>query len=180
MVLQNGRSLLIEVTERTPKKIELLPKDYLECGARIINDYTKNKGLTVQGCAVRLVCENGMTAPKTTGKVQIEAYGTAEFSDELEQKIDASFKVWEEHADLFKQANEITVHLKDIIQDHAFLPKKEMEEVIGNLKDKETLYTIWNEYTRVIQHKLTQKKKTIDIIGMQKRANKILNVVIVE
>jgi len=177
-LMQNGRSLLIDVTERTPKKIELLPKDYLECGARIMNDYGKNKGLSVQGSATRLVCSNGVTAPKTTGAVNIEAFGTADFSTELEQKIDASFKVWEDHAELFKQANATTVHVKDIINDHAFLPKKEMEEVIGNLKDEETLYNIWNEYTRVIQHQLAPKKKTIDIIGLQKRANKILQVVV--
>jgi len=178
-LMQNGQMLLVDVTERTPKKIELLPKDYLECGARVINDYTKNKGLSVQGSAIRLVCENGLTAPTTTGKVAIEAFGTADFSKELESKIDASFKVWEEHADLFKNANSTVVSVKDILQDHSFLPKKEMEEVIVKLKDKESLYNIWNEYTRIIQHNLIPKKKTIDIIGLQKRANKILQVVVI-
>jgi len=179
LLMENGRSLLIEVTERTPQKIELLPKDYLECGARIVNDYTKNKGLSVQGYAVRLVCTNGITAPVNADKVAVEAFGTADFNEELETKINSSFKVWEEQADLFKSANETTVHVKDILQDHAFLPKKEMEEVIGNLKDEESLYNIWNEYTRVIQHKLAPKKKTLNIIGMQKRANKILKVVVI-
>jgi len=177
MTLRNGRMLMIEVTEREPKKIELLPKDYLEVGARIVNDYTKNKGLSVQGYGVRLVCSNGVTAPKMAGKVEIEAFGTADFAKEMESKINGSFKVWEDYSELFEQANKTKVHVKDIINDHSFLPKKEMELIIGNLKDEETLYDVWNEYTRVIQHEIAPKKQTTDVIKWQKRANKILQVV---
>jgi len=180
LIMNNGLQLMIEVTERTPRKIQLFPNDYLECGARIINDYSKSRGLSVQGYATRLVCDNGLVAPSTGRKAQIFAYGTAEFATELEAQIEACLNVWVDSTEIFKKANDTEVSVKDIIEEHNFLPRKAMEEVISNLKDKETLYDIWNEYTRCIQHTVSPKIKTDGTIGLQKRANKILTTVIIK
>jgi len=178
LLMNNGRKMMIEITERMPKKIELLPNDFLECGAHIFNDYGKSRGLSVAGFGTRLICENGVVAPKHGKKMQIFAYGTSEFSKELEEQIDASLSVWINVGELMKRANETKVHVKDILENIDFLPKKYMKVVTDNLKDEETLYNIWNEYTRVITHVIGPKVKTQGLLSLQKRANKILSITV--
>jgi len=177
-LMENGRMIMIEVTEQQPKKIELMPKDFIEVGARITNDYGKNAGLQVQGFGTRLVCSNGLVAPKFGNKIPVQAFGTAEFAEEMQMHIDNAFSIWEDTkmTELFKYANETSVHVKDILEDHSFLPKKHMEEVIKNLKDEETLYNIWNAYTQVITHQIAPNTKDLNTIGLQKRANKLLTI----
>lgn len=173
-MMSKGRLMMIELVEREPKQIELLPKDYLECGARVFNDYGKSKGLSVQGWAMRMVCENGLVAPKVSRKMEIHAYGTSEFSSELEEQILASLKVWQESIDLFKRASEIKISVKDMLEEHSFLPRKYMDIVVGNLKDQETIYDIWCEYTRAITHDIAPHAHSIGVISLQRKANKIL------
>lgn len=174
----NGRMLMVDVTEREPKKIELLPNDYLECGARITNDYGRSRGLSIQGYATRLVCSNGVVAPTRSASIPIEAFGTDKFAIEIEEKINKALNVWVEEAELFKLAHAKKVHTKDILPEHTFLPKKAMEEITGKLKDEETVYDIWNAFTFVIQHTLAEKKQKLNVIGLQRRANKILEVAV--
>ena len=175
---KKGTTLMIEMTEREPKKIELFPEDYLECGVRVFNDYSKNAGLSIQSFGVRLACTNGVVAPKFGEKIPIKAFGTEEFAKEMEVVINSAFEAWtnEKTSAIFKHAVDTTVSVKDILEDHSFLPKKHMEEIIKSLKDRETLYNIWNAYTQVITHKVSQNKKDIDIIYLQKRANQILTI----
>jgi len=172
-LLKNGLILSVEVTERTPRKIELLPDDYLECGARIINDYSKNRGLSVQAIATRLVCSNGMIAPKLGRKMKVYAYGTSEFSNELEEQINTALDAWTTaSSDIFLKASQTKVHVKGIISYHSFLSKKYMEQIISELNDVETLYNIYNKYTEIITHKV--KANNSRLIKLQKRANRIL------
>lgn len=173
-LIDNGQKLLIELTEQTPRKIALLKDDMLECGARIINDYGRSRGLSVEGSGVRLVCTNGVTAPVHTRRMQIYAYGTAEFAPELEEQIEACLNAWIDSAKLIEWAAETEVSVKDVIPQHTFLPKKHMETVLKRLKDKESLYTIWNVFTEVISHDIEPHVKTLNTVGLQKRANKIL------
>ena len=180
LFMNGGQKMMIEVTERTPKKIELLPNDFLECGARIFNDYGKSRGLSVAGYGMRLICENGVVAPKVGRKMQIFAYGTSEFAKELEEQIAASIAVWQDTTEIMERANETTVHVKDILEDIDFLPKKYMKIVTDKLKDEETLYNIWNEYTRVITHEIGPKVKTQGLLSLQKMENKILTIQIEE
>lgn len=177
-LVDNGQMLMVEVTEQTPKKIELLPNDFIECGARIYNDYSKNAGLSVQAFGTRLICTNGVVAPTTGQKISIQAFGTAEFSKEMQMYIDDAFSVWQDEKinAIFKHAVDTEVHVKDILENHSFLPKKYMEEVINNLKDVENLYDIWNSYTQVITHNIAPNSKDIGVIDLQKRANKILTI----
>jgi len=173
-LIDNGTKLLIDLTEQTPRKIALMKDDMLECGARVVNDYSKTRGLSVQGSGLRLACTNGVTAPIHTRKMQIFAYGTDEFAPELEAQIEACLNAWVDSAKLIEWANETKVHTKDFIIDHIFLPKKHMESVADKLKDEESLYTIWNVYTEVITHEIAPNVKTFNVIGLEKRANKIL------
>jgi len=177
-LMSNGQMLMVELTEREPKKIELLPEDFIEVGARIFNDYSKNAGLSVQAYGTRLACTNGMIAPTFGTKIPIQAFGTAEFSKEIQMHLDDAFKIWyaEDVNQLFKRATEVEVSIKDILEDHSFLPNKHMDEVISKLEDKENLYKIWNTYTQVITHQIAPKTKDINTIGLQKRANKILTI----
>ena len=175
---KNNKMLMVELTEREPKKIELMPKDYLEVGVRVFNDYGKNAGLSVQAFGTRLACMNGVVAPKYGQKIPIQAFGTEEFSKEMSIRINEAFKAWEDAStnEIFERAAKTTVSVKDILEDHSFLPKKYMEEVIKQLKDKETLYDIWNAYTQVITHKMAPNIKNIGTINLQKRANKVLTI----
>jgi len=173
-IVKNGQTLIIEVTEREPKQIELLPKDFIECGARIFNDYGKSRGLSVQGFGTRLVCSNGMVAPKMARKMTVFAYGTSEFSKELEDQIKASFDAWNVSYDIIMAATEKEVSVKDILAEYRLVPKKYMEQITKNLPDKDTLYNVYNEYTRVIQHEMGPHINTTGLINLQKRANKIL------
>jgi len=175
-LLQNGQLFMAEVTEREPKKIELLPDDYIECGARITNNYSKDAGLSVQGYATRLVCTNGLTESKRGAKVGIKAFGTPEFSTEIEEKIEQKLNVWTDMSKLFERASKTKIHVKDMLEEHSFLPKKYMDKVIEELKDEETLYNIWNVYTQVITHQIAPNTKTMNTIGLEKRANKILTI----
>ena len=96
----------------------------------------------------------------------------------LEEQIEACIAVWQDTTELMERANETTVHVKDILEDIDFLPKKYMKIVTDKLKDEETLYNIWNEYTRVITHEIGPKVKTNGLLSLQKRANKILTIVV--
>jgi len=175
---KNGKMLMIELTEQQPKKIELMPKDFIEVGVRVFNDYSKNAGLSVQAFGTRLACMNGVVAPKYGQRVPIQAFGTAEFNKEMELRINDAFECWKDEKinKIFERAAKTTISVKDILEDHSFLPKKYMEEVIKQLKDKETLYDIWNAYTQVITHKMAPNIKDIGTINLQKRANKILTI----
>lgn len=172
----NGRVLTLELTEREPKQVELLPKDVMECGAHIINDYGKSRGLSVQGYGIRLVCSNGMVGMAKATKMQVDAYGTAEFAAELEEQIKASLDVWKEVGEVMQRANEIKVSIKDIYDTIDFLPKKYMDLVIDKFDDQETLYKIWNTYTEVITHEIGPKVQTAGRLSLLKRANKILEI----
>lgn len=177
-LLKSGQRLMIEVTEREPRKIELLPKDHIECGARIFNDYSKSRGLEVAVYATRLVCTNGMVGPRVGRKMQIHAYGTAEFNEEMEQQINACLEVWEDPKvkDIFEEAADTTVNVKDILSDYSLLPKKYMEKVVEKLGNEETVYEIWNAFTYVIQHDMSDNIQTHGRINLQKRANKVLEI----
>jgi len=171
-----GRVLTMELTEREPKQVELLPEDVMECGAHIINDYGKSRGLSVQGYGIREVCTNGMVGMANATKMQVDAYGTAEFAKELEEQIKASLDVWKDVGDLMKRANEIKVSVKDIYDTIDFLPKKYMDLVIDKFDDQESLYKIWNTYTEVITHEIGPKVQTAGKLSLLKRANKILEI----
>lgn len=178
MLLKNGSQLMIEITEREPKKVALLPNDFLECGARVFNDYSKNCGLSVQGYGLRLACENGMVAPVRTQKMQIFAYGTNEFSKELEIQISNCIKVWEtDVAEIMEKANSVTISVKDVTTRLPKLSKKYMDLVLDKLEDQDTVYNIWNAYTSVITHEIAPKVKVQAVIKLQKRANKVLALV---
>ena len=173
-LLHMGRVLMIELVEREPKQIELLPNDFLECGAYVVNDYGKTRGLSVQGYGMRLICSNGVVAHKAGRVMQVFAYGTAEFSEELQAQIEASLSVWHQVQDLMQKANDVTISVKDMLEDHNFLPKKYMDLVIDRLDDKETIYNIWNTYTQVITHEIGPHVQTPGRLSLLKRANKIL------
>jgi hypothetical protein len=179
MLSNNGRSLMLELTEREPKQIELLPQDFIECGARVFNDYGRSRGLSVQGCGTRVVCSNGAISPVKTKAMAVYAYGTAEFNKELEKQIEICIKQWEstEVTDLMKKANETVVSVKDVATKLPWLPKKYMDTIMDELNDEDTVYNIWNQYTRVITHEIGPKIQTAGLLGLQKRANKILALV---
>jgi len=179
-LLKNGTKMLIELVEREPKKIELLPNDFLECGARIYNDYTKNRGLSVQGCGTRLICSNGVTSLVKTEKMEIFAYGTADFSKELETRISKCIAVWSDVSDIMERANNTTVSIKDVMTELPKLSKKYMDTIIDELEDQDTVYNIWNQYTRIITHEIAPKVRTAKHLALQKRANKILKLVEVQ
>ena len=176
-LLKNGTKMLIELVEREPKKIELLPNDFLECGARVYNDYTKSRGLSVQGCGTRLICSNGVTSLVKTEKMQIFAYGTADFSKELEAQISKCIAVWSSVPDIMEKANSTEVSVKDIMTELPKLPKKYMDKIMDELKDQDTVYNIWNQYTQVITHEIAPHVRVTKYMGLQKRANKILKLV---
>ena len=135
--MRNGTRMMVELTEREPKKIELFPNDYLEVGARVYNDYSRSRGLSVQGYGNRLVCENGVVAPRNIGRrMQIFAYGTAEFSKEIEDQIEACLNDWAVMSDWIKESKEKEVSVKDVILQHSFLSKKYMEEIVKILPDR--------------------------------------------
>jgi len=179
LLSNNGRTLTLELTEREPKQIELLPDDFIECGARVFNDYGRSRGLSVQGCGTRVVCSNGAIAPVKTKAMEVFAYGTAEFNHELEQQIGICIKTWStgEVTDLMEKANKTIVSIKDVATKLPHLPKKYMDKIMDELEDQDTVYNIWNQYTRVITHEIGPKVKYAGLVGLQKRANKILELV---
>lgn len=174
-LLQKGRLLIIELTEREPKRIQLLPEDYIECGAVVTNDYKKTRGLFVRGTANRLVCENGMISPSIRERCQIFAYGTEEFSKEIENSINESIDAWASET-IYSRAASTVVNVKDILENHSFLPKKYMEIVVSRLENRDNLYNIYNKYTEVITHSIAPKAQKDYVLYLQKRANQILMV----
>ena len=170
----NGEKMIISLSERTPRKIELMPDDFIECGALIINDYTKNCGLSVQGIATRLVCSNGMVSTQRSQKMHIYAFGTQDFHDELLSKIETSFEHWMYTVDFFKEAASAKVPVKDVIPHHTFLPEKYIAEITQSLSNEASLYEIYNAYTQVITHSLSLKASTETVNRHLKRANRIL------
>jgi len=171
-LLKNGRVMIIDIAERTPNKLELLPDDFIECGARIINDYGKSKGLTVQAIATRLVCSNGMVAPERSSKMNVDAFGTAEFGAEMNKLINDSFKKWYEYSDMIKEASETEMSVKDVIVHHDFLRTKYMDTITSNLEEKASLWDIYNEYTRTITHDIKTNVKSEQ--NLLRKAGKIL------
>jgi len=179
-ILSNsGRKIMIELVEREPKKVALLPDDFIEVGARVYNDYGKSRGMSVQAFATRLVCTNGMTSPEKMKPLEVLAYGTSEFHTELETKINASFKAWQDPILLekFEKANEFKVSIKDIEPRLPHLPRKYMELVLDKLEEQDTIFNIFNAYTQVITHEIGPKVQTAGLISLQKKANKILELV---
>ena len=108
--------------------------------------------------------------------MQVDAYGTAEFSKELEDQIVASLNVWKDVGDLMTRANEIKVSVKDIYETIDFLPKKYMDMAIEKFDDQETLYKIWNTFTEIITHQIGPQVQTAGRLGLLRRANKILEI----
>jgi len=176
ILAHEGRVLTLELAEREPKLIELLPKDVMECGAHIVNDYGKSRGLSVQSYGIRQVCTNGVVGMANATKMQVDAYGTAEFAKELEDQIIASLDVWKDVGELMVKANEIKVSIKDIYDTIDFLPKKYMDLVIDKFEDQESLYKIWNTYTEVITHQIGPQVQTAGRLSLLKKANKILEI----
>jgi len=177
MLMKNGNKLMIELKEQTPQKIELLPNDFMECGARVYNDYTKNRGLSVQGFGIRLVCSNGMVAPVKTKSMDIHAFGTAEFNTELEKNIANCISVWTDTTELMEQANSKIVSIKDVTSQLPRLAKKYHDKIMDELKDQDTIYNIWNQYTQVITHEIGPNVSSQVLIKLQKRANSVLKLV---
>jgi len=176
-LMKGGQVLMIELMERTPRQIELMPDDMLECGARIFNDYGKNRGLTVQGYGVRLVCTNGVTAPQSGSKIQIEAFGTADFAKEIEEKIESALNAWANVSDLFVEAQSTVVSVKDIATEiEHLLPKKYMKTVFEHLREQESLYNVWNELTRTITHDMGVKINKKGEVSLQQKVNKVLTI----
>ena len=171
-----GARMEVELREIEPNKIELLPDDFLECGAKVYNDYSIPRGLSVSGFGMRLVCSNGMVAPKVSRKMAVYAYGTNEFSTELLDQLNACFAIWQDPIVLetIKEAAETEVSVKDIIIEHDFLPGKYMKDVVDKLKDKASLYDIYNAFTEVITHTIAPNIKSEAATGLLRRANKII------
>ncbi|GAH31930.1 unnamed protein product, partial [marine sediment metagenome] len=181
-LLKNGTMLMIELKEREPKQIELLPKDFLEVSAYIFNDYKKSRGLSVLGGGVRISCTNQVTSLIKKKSLPVLAYGTAEFSAEIESQLTKCIEAWRDPAigEIMKLANETTVSIKDIATELPKLPKKYTDEVMDGLKDQDTVFNIWNAYTQVITHKIAPGVRTLKQLSLQKRANKILKLVEVQ
>ena len=167
-----GQRMIVELCERTPRQIALMPEDFIECGALIINDYTKNCGLSITAIAERLVCSNGMVSTQKAQSMHIYAFGTDDFHLELLSKIESSFEYWYRTVEFFQEAASHKVPVKDIIAQHHFLPEKYMTEITESLSNEETLYEIYNAYTRVITHSIESSTDTTN--RHLKRANKIL------
>ena len=74
------------------------------------------------------------------------------------------------------KANETKVSIKDIYDTIDFLPQKYMDLVIDKFEDQESLYKIWNTYTEVITHEIGPKVQTAGLLGLLKRANRILEI----
>lgn len=175
MLLRNGIVMLVEVTEQEPRLIELFPKDELEPTVYIMNIYDKTRGLSVVGGGFRLSCTNQLTALERSKKMNVDAYGTTQFSGELGELIEQGMNAWIDTIDFLKEANEKVFSVKDVVQKHSFLPKKYIEKITNNLHDQESLYNIWNEYTKIITHDIGEIVTNHEpVLQFQKRANKIL------
>jgi len=166
--------MIVELRERTPRQIALMPDDFIECGALIVNDYTKNCGLSITAIAERLVCSNGMVSHQKAQAMHIYAFGTDDFHQELLSKIESSFEFWYRTVEFFQEAASNIVPVKDVIAQHHFLPEKYMTEITESLQNEESLYNIYNAYTRVITHSIGISASTDTTNRHLKRANKIL------
>lgn len=178
-MLKNGTMLMMELKEREPRQVELLPEDFLEVHAYVFNDYTKNKGMSVVGGGMRIACSNQIASLVKKESIPISAYGTADFSHELEAKINKSISVWSEKnvSEVMEKANNTKVSIKDVVSKLPHLPKKYHDEIMDKLEDVDTVYNIWNAYTQIITHEIGPKVQTIGFLNLQKRANKILELV---
>jgi len=179
ILMDNGKRLYLELTSKD--KFELLPQDYIERRVRIINYYDRNACLKVEPYAIRLVCENGMTAAKVLSQHRIQAFGKNIFKGEMEQAIKESFDAWLQVKPILEKAQQTTVSVKDFVAEFGnILPKKYMKLVLDNLGEQETVYEIWNQLTYVISHHLEPKVQKQCLIGAQKKVNKILTLTITE
>lgn len=177
MLLKGGKQLYIEL--RSKDKFELLPQDYIERRVRIINAYDKNAYLTVQAYAMRLVCNNGMVAPRLIKEQRIIAFGKNIFKGEMEQAIKEAFDVWLGVKPLIEKAQQTTVSVKDFVAEFGnILPKKYMKLVLDNLDERETVYDIWNQLTYVISHYIEPRVKKSCLVAVQKKVNKVLEMAV--
>jgi hypothetical protein len=181
MLLRDGIVLVVELGEHIPLNIEIFPEDEMECRAYVMNVYDKARGLSVLGGGFRLTCTNQLTAMERSKRMNVDAYGTSQFSDELEELIQHALASWTDDIEIIREAKEKVFSVKDVIQKHSFLPKKHIETITGNLHDQEPLFNIWNEYTRTITHDISPILTNHEpLLSMQKRANKILAYVVEE
>jgi hypothetical protein len=174
LIGENNERMIVVLNEREPRKIELMPEDFIECGVEIINDYSKNCGLSIQSTATRIVCDNGMVAACRSKKMKVYAFGAQDFHDELLTKINDGFDYWSNVVGFFNEAATKVVPVKDVIAQHAFLSDKYLKEITSKLQDEESLYTIYNEYTRVITHSFGNEAPLDKVNQYLKRANKVL------
>jgi hypothetical protein len=169
-----GKSFMIELKERTPHKVELLPGDYLERGVRLFNSYNCTKALTVESYGLRLVCMNGMVAPMGIQRYhKAHVYNNIDIN-ELGKYIELAMEAWVSSKEVFKKATQISMNVDKAIEKIGYLPKKYAKIITENLSKKETLYDIWNEVTRTITHDMAPNVSTNILVYAQKQANKVL------
>ena len=94
-----GRVFMIEIIDRKPAKVELVPGDYMESRVRIFNSYDGSKALTVQSYGIRLVCSNGMVAPVMLSQFRkAHVYQNIQVP-EIGKAIELGMAVWQGNTD---------------------------------------------------------------------------------
>jgi len=176
-IYRHGRIMMIELSERSPIKQELLPGDYFENRIRIFNSYDGTKALSVQAYGLRLICKNGMIAPVSIHSFhKVHAFQNIKLED-IEKNVEFAKEFWMESRELIRAATKTEINVAEVMEKFNFLPKKYTKIVLENLNVKETVYDTWNELTRVVTHEMQSKISTNNLIDTQREVNKIFKLV---
>jgi len=176
-IYKDGKRLVIELSEKKEVKHELLPGDYYHRKVRILNSYDCSMGLSVLSYGMRLVCKNGMMAPGFQRRIhKVHAHGTINL-DDLDKYVEYAMESWNNTDRIFQVAYHKVIKLEDAVAELKYFPQKYMDLVQKKVKDKDTVYNIWNAFTNVISHDISGNVNMDAVIWHQKQANKIFNLV---
>ena len=182
MVLKGGRTLMLEITDIKPQEIEIFPGDSVIRQVRVFNSYDGTRALSVSSFGMRLICKNGAVAPGLVDRYKkIHTFKDIQIS-EISKYVELGMEAWANSKEVLVRASKTIVVVEDVLGKYKLLSGKYMEIVKTTVdktadKGKDTVYNIWNAYTNVITHSVSEKTRMSKVVNLQRNVNKLFNLV---
>jgi len=173
---KNGAVMFAKYETPRIRAVEVRKGDIVKFGIEVFNSYDGTFPVGFMFAAIRLVCTNGMTIPKSIARISVRHTANVELdniSDEFNRRVPLYMKTanrWREWTEIIPTSERVDAFFKKTLGDRL---KKFFEEEYQVASDK-TLWGLYNIFTYYNTHNIKTRKnneqnKRITQFGFEKR-----------
>lgn len=131
------------------KSVEVAKGDIVQFGIEIFNSYNGKIALGMRMLALRLICTNGMTSPRSFSTITVRHIAGANIAD-AQEEFQKKVKLFIDYSDCWKNWLKITpeeTQIKQFLTSR--IPQKNAREIIRNKYESDKDKSLWGFYNAV-------------------------------